>query len=163
MQLRTFSYPLWATEAYKLAIKLSKHSHIKIICILSSAGRSINIGKGTVNLHWNSKGRFTQHAVPMQLPRRSPCSAYAVPLPCRAAKGLECVFPIWFTQCGRFWFTFAMPCPCHAPTMPFFLKATAQHDRLSTACCAVTLRRTAWSEHGKGMAWQVWIRHGRTV
>jgi len=33
------------------------------------------------------------------------CRAHAVPLPCRAAKGLECVFPIWFTQCGRVWFT----------------------------------------------------------
>jgi len=22
-------------------------------------------------------------------------------------------------------------------------------------CCAVVLRRTAWSEHGMGMAWQV--------
>jgi len=27
----------------------------------------------------------------------------------------------------------------------------------------VTLRITAWSEHGMGVAWQVWIRHGRTV
>ena len=41
------------------------------------------------------------------------CRAHAVPLSCRAAKGLECVFPIWFTQCGRVWFTLAMPCPCH--------------------------------------------------
>jgi hypothetical protein len=32
------------------------------------------------------------------------CRAHAVPLPCRAAKSLECVFPIWFTQCGRVWF-----------------------------------------------------------
>ena len=40
--------------------------------------------------------------------------AHAVPLPCRAAKGLECVPPpIWFTQCGRVWFTLAMPRPCH--------------------------------------------------
>jgi len=39
---------------------------------------------------------------------------------CRAAKGLECVFPIWFTQCSRVWFTLAMPRPCHALTMPFF-------------------------------------------
>ena len=135
------------------------------------------------------------------------CRAHAVPLLCRAAKGLECVFPIWFTQCGRVWFTLAIPCPFHAPTMPFFsrpqhitaverrfrmrlshliytvrpclihtchampipcsdhavlLKATAQHGCL-TPCCAVALRRTAWSEHGKGMTWQVWIRHGRTV
>jgi hypothetical protein len=40
--------------------------------------------------------------------------------PCRAAKGSECVFSIWFTQCGRVWFTLAMPRPCHALTMPFF-------------------------------------------
>jgi hypothetical protein len=32
------------------------------------------------------------------------CRAHAVPLPCRAAKGLEYVFRIWFTQCGRVWF-----------------------------------------------------------
>jgi hypothetical protein len=48
------------------------------------------------------------------------CRAHAVPLPCRAAKGLECVFPISFAQCCRVWFTLAMPCPCHAPNMPFF-------------------------------------------
>jgi hypothetical protein len=47
------------------------------------------------------------------------CLAHAVPLPCRAAKGVECAFPIWFTQCGRVWYTLAMPCPCHAPTAPF--------------------------------------------
>jgi hypothetical protein len=42
------------------------------------------------------------------------CHAHAVPLPCHAAKGLECVLPIWLTQCGRVWFTLAMPCswPC---------------------------------------------------
>ena len=48
------------------------------------------------------------------------CRAHAVLLPCHAGKGLECVFPIWFTQCGRVWFTLAMPRPCHALTMPFF-------------------------------------------
>jgi hypothetical protein len=41
-------------------------------------------------------------------------------MPCRAAKGLECVFPIWFTQCGRVWFTLTMSHPCHALNMPFF-------------------------------------------
>jgi hypothetical protein len=30
-------------------------------------------------------------------------------------------------------------------------------------CCAVALKRTAWSEHGMGAAWQVRIRHGRPV
>jgi hypothetical protein len=48
------------------------------------------------------------------------CRVHAVPMPCRAAKGLEFVFPIWFTRCGRVWFTLAMPHPCHALTMPFF-------------------------------------------
>ena len=43
-----------------------------------------------------------------------------MPCPRRAAKGLECVFPFWFTQCGRVWFTLAMPCPCHALIIPFF-------------------------------------------
>jgi len=53
---------------------------------------------------------------------------------CCASKGLECVFPIWFTQCGHVWFTLAMLHPCHALTMPFYLKATAQHGRQETAC-----------------------------
>jgi hypothetical protein len=48
------------------------------------------------------------------------CRAHAVPLPCHAAKGLECVFPIWFTQCNRVWFTLAMLRPCHSLTMLFF-------------------------------------------
>jgi hypothetical protein len=48
------------------------------------------------------------------------CRAHADPVPCRAAEGLECVFPIWFTRCSHVWFTLAMPCPCPAPTMPFF-------------------------------------------
>jgi hypothetical protein len=46
-----------------------------------------------------------------------------MPCPCRAANGLECVFPIWFTQCGRVWFTLAMPRPCHALTMPFLSRS----------------------------------------
>ena len=69
-----------------------------------------------------------------------PRHAHAVPLPCRVAKGLDCVFPMWFTQSGRVWFTHTMPCPCRAPTMPFWkrlLKARAQH--------------------GRGAAWYAWI------
>jgi len=65
------------------------------------------------------KGRFT----------------HSMPCPCRAAKSLECVFPIWFTQCGRVWFTLAMPRPCQALTIPF-----SSRPRHSTAverrpCC----------------------------
>jgi hypothetical protein len=32
-----------------------------------------------------------------------------MPFPCRFAKGLDCVFSIWFTHCGRVWFTHSMP------------------------------------------------------
>ena len=35
-----------------------------------------------------------------------------MPRPCRAVKGLECVFPIWFAQWGHVWFTLSMPRPC---------------------------------------------------
>jgi hypothetical protein len=53
---------------------------------------------------------------------------HAVPLPCRATKGLDCIFPSWFTQCGRVWFTYAMARPCRARAMPrpCLLKATSQ-------------------------------------
>ena len=75
-----------------------------------------------------------------------------MPFPCRAAKGLECDFPIWFTQCGRVCFTLAMPCPCHAPTTPFFSRPQHSTAVSRRPCCAVALRITAWSEHGMGMA-----------
>jgi hypothetical protein len=65
------------------------------------------------------------------------CRAHAVPLPCRGAKGLECVFPIWFTQCGHVLFTLAMPRSDHAP----LLKATAQCRRRETACGRTALYR----------------------
>jgi hypothetical protein len=70
------------------------------------------------------------------------CGAHAVPLPCHAAKGLDCVFTVWFKQCGRVWVTLVIP--CRAPTMPFWkrlLKATAQH--------------------GMGTERRVWINIGR--
>jgi hypothetical protein len=57
-------------------------------------------------------------------------------VPCRAAKRLDCVFPIWFTQCSRVWFTHAMLCPCHGTTMPFWkrlLKAMAQRGMTELA------------------------------
>ena len=66
------------------------------------------------------------------------CQAHAVPLSCRAAKGLECVVAIWFTQSGRVWFTLAMP--CHSTARP------------SLDGRAVALRR----RHGRSMAW-AWL------
>jgi len=68
----------------------------------------------------NSKGLFT-HSV------TCPCRAHAVSLPCRAAKGLECVFPISFTQCGRVWFTLVMPRPCRAHAMLWPRRSSQGH------------------------------------
>jgi len=56
------------------------------------------------------------------------CRDHAFPLPCRATKGLECVFHIWFTQCGRVGFTLSMPCPCPALTRPFFSRPRNNTD-----------------------------------
>jgi hypothetical protein len=65
-------------------------------------------------------GERIKFRVPLKADWHIACRAHAIPLPCRAAKGLECVFPIWFTQCGRVWFTLAMPRPWPALTMLFF-------------------------------------------
>ena len=64
---------------------------------------------------WKTLLQLPSPVLPLNLKADShiACGAHAVPLPCRAAKCLECVFPIWFTQCGRVWFTHAMPRPCH--------------------------------------------------
>ena len=99
---------------------------------------------------WASKSRFTHNL-------SFPCRAHAIPLPCRATKSLECVFPIWFTQCGRVWFTLSMPCPCHAPTMLFFSRpqhSTTQHGHLSTAvlCCCLEKNGMVGAWHGHVMA-----------
>ena len=66
-----------------------------------------------------------------------------MPCPCRVAKGLDCVVPIWFTLCDCLILTchsVPMPRPCRAPTMPLWkrlLKTTAQHGI-----------GTAWARHG---------------
>jgi hypothetical protein len=63
---------------------------------------------------------------------------------CRSAKGLGNVFPVWFTQCGRVWFTLPVPFLCHATKMPFWKRI---------------LKATAWSWQGGGMG-TAWKRHG---
>jgi hypothetical protein len=109
---------------------------------------------------------------------------HAFPLPCGAAKGVDCVFPIWFTQCSRVWFTYTMPRPCHAMTMSFWkrlLKAMAQRDMSMEVCVWISIGRpetacgrpacvrllptttrsstkdTALSESGRGTARHVWM------
>jgi hypothetical protein len=65
---------------------------------------------------------------------------HAFPLPCRSAKGLDYFFPIWFTQYGRVWFTYAMSFPCHSPAIPrpYRSESDLSRPRLSAA----------WERHG---------------
>jgi len=83
------------------------HDCISIPIPGSSSGRSHSpskLGHGSINysmvpehvndrgvrapsLNGHTKGRFTR-SMPC------PCRAHSIPLPCRAAMGLECVFPI---------------------------------------------------------------------
>ena len=78
------------------------------------------------------------------------CRDHAVPLPCRAAKGLQCVFPIWFTHCGRVWSTL----PCHAHAMLRPCRSSQGH---STARPSRDGRTVPWPwENGMIRAW-----HGR--
>ena len=43
---------------------------------------------------------------------------------------------------------------CHAPTMPFFSRSQHSTAVERRPCCAVALRRTAWSEHGMASVYQ---------
>jgi hypothetical protein len=60
-------------------------------------------------------------------------------MPCRAAKGLDCVFPIWITHCGHVWFTrHAAPSPSPAIPPPCRSERDFSRPRLSAA----------WTRHG---------------
>ena len=109
---------------------------------------------------------------------RIACHAHAVPLPCRAAKGLELVFPIWFTQCGRVWFTLAMIRPCRSsqgqstarPSLDGRAVLWPWEERYGRSMASVNqtrphcvnqMRKThskpLVARHGRGKAW---ARHG---
>ena len=75
-----------------------------------------------------------------------------MPRPCRANKGLESVFPIWFTQCGRDWFTLTMQCPCHAPSMPFFSRPQHSTAVSRRSCCSLEKNGMVGAWHGHCMA-----------
>jgi len=91
---------------------------------MTSTGERLQCSTGT--LQTAISGRFT-HSMPRT------CHAHAVPLPCRAAKGLECLSHLIYT---------VRPClihTCHAVPLPcsdhaVLLKATAQHGRRETPC-----------------------------
>ena len=56
-----------------------------------------------------------------------------------------------------------LPRHAHAMLRPYRSSQGHNTARPSPDGRAVALRRTTWSEHGMGMAWQVLIKHGRTV
>jgi hypothetical protein len=76
-----------------------------------------------------------------------PCRAHAVPQPCHAAMGLDCLSLLNYTTrlcLIHTWHAAPIPRLCHATTMPFWkrlLKSTAQRSM--------------------GMVWYVWIGIGR--
>jgi hypothetical protein len=69
---------------------------------------------------------------------------HSMPRPCRAAKGVECVFPIWFTQCGHVWFI-KMWSVNH--TRPHCVNQMGK-----------THSKPLAARHGRGTACYVWIR-----
>ena len=76
-------------------------------------------------------------------------------MPCRAAKDLECVFPFYLHSAAvsdSHLSCHAMPIPCSDHAV--FLKATAQHGRLSTAvlCCGLEENGMVGAWHGHGVA-----------
>ena len=73
-------------------------------------------------------------------------------MPCRTVKGLECVFPIWFAQCGRVWFTLAMPFPRHAPTMLFFTRSQNTTAVSRRPWCGLEKNGRVGAWHGYDMA-----------
>ena len=73
------------------------------------------------------------------------CRAHSVPLPCRAAKGLECVFPIDLHSSA----VSDSHLPCHAPTMPFFSRP--QHST-AVLCCGLEKNGMVGAWHGHGMS-----------
>ena len=59
-----------------------------------------------ISSHWDGFPYVALNLLPAENDRikadsHIACRAHAVPLPCHAAKGLECVFPIRFKQWGR--------------------------------------------------------------
>jgi hypothetical protein len=89
---------------------------------------------------------------------------HAVPLPCRPAKGLDCVFPIWFTQCGRVWFAHALPFPYRSPAMPRKrpLKATAGERHGMCELASAVQRRYVGDLPAFGIVGE-WQGRGRCV
>ena len=113
-------------------------------------------------MHTGSRCRFGQSKVRFTHSMPCPCHAHAVPLPCRAAKRLECVFHIWFTQCGSVWFTLAMLCPWHAPTMPLFSRhSTARRRETAVLCRGLEKNGMVGTWHGKCESGTAGERHGR--
>jgi hypothetical protein len=83
-----------------------------------------------------------------------------MPSPCRYptmpyTKGLDCVFPIWFTQCGRVRITHTMPYPYHSSVMPRPYHSESDLSRPQHSA--------AWERHGNGMVCVSAVQRRRVV
>ena len=75
-------------------VKIFKHFGLSVIIVVPFAGQSKLMTIDEILTLCNYKGSLKADS-------HIACRAHAFPLPCRAAKGLEYVFPILFTQCDR--------------------------------------------------------------
>ena len=82
---------------------------------------------------------------PFKVNSHKACAARAVPVPCRVAKGLDCLSHLIYTVRPCLIHTYhTMPFPCRAPAV---LKATSQGHG--------TAEQGGWHRHST--AWHVWI------
>jgi hypothetical protein len=91
----------FVTSNLKLLVSSEYHTSVRLFPVLEIIGTVLGRVMAIPGLPNLLRLIHTYHVVSMSRP-------------CRGAKGLDCAFPIWFTQCGRVWFTHAMPRPCHA-------------------------------------------------
>jgi hypothetical protein len=81
-----------------------------------------------------------------------------MPRPCRVAKGLDCVFSIWFTQYSRVWFKHAMPRPsrAQAATKPSPFAPVLGHGH---TVLKVTSQGHVTTRHGRSMGMKCVNQH----
>jgi hypothetical protein len=83
---------------------------------------------------------------------------HTVPMPCRSAKGLDCVFPFDLHSAA----VFDSHIPCHSPAMPRICRSESDLSRSRHGHGKVTawymwISIGEWQGRGRGTAWYMWI------
>jgi hypothetical protein len=121
-----FSWPSLHLIYSRKARRNKERNNFNFVC--STREFTVSRSHSYIRYKQVQKRHLTAVKWPLKADSHTACRAHAAPLPCRVAKSPEYIFPIWFTQCGRVWFTLAMPRPCHALTMPFFSRPRHSTD-----------------------------------